>query len=650
MGHETGKRSWMRLKLLLPVVWRLGVVNVIHVFLYRLALRFGLYQKRLPSGSGYRDPLFKQVSPGNLPRVPAGNAVVEQAEDQIRGWLVYFSRHKWKIGTPPDWFKNPLTNGRMTRQHWSTLGDFDSEVGDIKIIWEPSRFDWALVFARAFRQTDDKRFCLALTEWCSDWTENNPLNDGPNWKCGQETGIRMQQALLAAYLLRQHREPTEGLVRFVSEHCRRIEPTMRYALAQDNNHGTSEAAALFVGGAWLEKYSTDPMLRQNGSKWKNKGRKWLENRISRLVGEDGSFSQYSLNYHRLLLDTLNIVEFWRRELALQVFSHRFYERSRAALDWLYQMVDETSGDAPNLGPNDGARLFVLSDTDYRDFRPSVQLGAVLFMGGKIYPPGIWDHPLRWLSLDSVGGEKANLSKKGRQFADGGYVTFEDGKASWALLRYPVFRFRPAHADAFHFDLWHQGRNVLRDSGSYSYNTEEPWQSYFSSTKAHNTVEFDGKDQMPSISRFLRGCWLKTNYPMDLKKDGEMLSWSGTYTDYLNNKHERTVNKKNETWTIQDAIEGSGSSAILRWRLFPVAWKIVGDKCVSQIAEIRIASSIKIKRIDIVEGWESRYYSEKTPIPVLEVEIGGNKAIITSEIRLNQLIHEIHEVYIARSDN
>jgi hypothetical protein len=32
--------------------------------------------------------------------------------------------------------------------------------------------------------------------------------------------------------------------------------------------------------------------------------------------------------------------------------------------------------------------------------------------------------------------------------------------------------------------------------------------------------------------------------------------------------------------------------------------------------------MNIQRLEITEGWESRYYLEKTPLPVLEVEIGA----------------------------
>jgi len=66
----------------------------------------------------------------------------------------------------------------------------------------------------------------------------------------------------------------------------------------------------------------------------------------------------------------------------------------------------------------------------------------------------------------------------------------------ALLRYPRFRFRPSQADALHLDFWVSGENWLRDAGSFSYNTEQRWLNYFPGTVAHNTIQFDGRDQMP----------------------------------------------------------------------------------------------------------------------------------------------------------
>src|SRR3546814_10496654 len=84
---------------------------------------------------------------------------------------------------------------------------------------------------------------------------------------------------------------------------------MAYAVAQANNHATSEAAALFIGGSWLAANGS-----RAGESLVRRGRQHLEKQVARLVEEDGSFSQYSLNYHRVLLDTLSRSEEHTSEL------------------------------------------------------------------------------------------------------------------------------------------------------------------------------------------------------------------------------------------------------------------------------------------------------------------------------------------------
>ena len=42
------------------------------------------------------------------------------------------------------------------------------------------------------------------------------------------------------------------------------------------------------------------------------GRKMLEEMSSALISRDGSFSQSSTNYHRLMLDTFSLAEIWNK--------------------------------------------------------------------------------------------------------------------------------------------------------------------------------------------------------------------------------------------------------------------------------------------------------------------------------------------------
>lgn len=626
-----------KIKLLLPLLPKLGFANVANVVGYRLALASGLIKKALPAKNEYHDPLFhgSYRLTHDLSCSMAGSGVVDLAKDQLKGNVSYFSDQKYNVGSPPDWFLNPVNQKRYPDAdlHWSRLPDFSNETGDIKIIWEASRFDWALVFARAYRVTGDERYSSALNKWSSDWTKKNPLNRGPNWKCGQEAAIRILQALLAAFLLNQHKSPASGLTRFVFEHCSRIAQTVRYAIAQDNNHGVSEAAGLFVGGAWLEMVSNDTYVLHNAGRWLRKGRILLEDRVDRLIEKDGSFSQYSVNYHRLMLDILSMVEFWRRKLNCSSFSVDFYEKARAATNWLFQMTCPLSGDGPNLGANDGARLFVMTDTQYRDYRPSVQLASVLFSGCRAYGAGIWDDCMGWLGLDDVE-ETKNTFNRSYVFADGGYakLTIPDSR-TWCIVRFPSFRFRPSHADLLHFDLWHDGINALRDGGSYSYNTDSKWHNYFPGTDSHNTVQFDGYDQMPRVGRFLFGAWPKGTFDNKVFEEDGRLSWSASYRDFRGCQHKRTIKLKDNVWQIIDEIDGFKNEAVLRWRLAPGEWRLNGQKCYGDAVDISVRSSVAITRCELVKGWESRCYMKMTELPVLEVHIGEKPATLITEIDL-----------------
>ena len=556
--------------MLLPLLVKLGPGSVAHVLAYRLASRCGVYrlilpvQRWQPDGVFFNTPLKKSLGIDSQSR----KSILEKTDRLLNGELEYFSCFRKKVGSPPDWVLDPFTGvSTKNETHWSGLDAFAG--GDIKIIWEASRFEWAPLMAQAWQLTADHRYLLAVENWFQDWTLHNPVNKGLNWKCGQEASIRVLNLLLAARLLKVHHTPTVSFLHFIKLHCQRILPTIRYAVAQNNNHGTSEAAALFIGGAWLLSHATTSKNKKRALQWKKAGRRWLEDCVSTLVAQDGSFSQYSLNYHRVLLDTLCQVELWRRELGEEPFSARYSERCASAVDWLASMTDESSGDAPNLGANDGARLYNLSTTSYRDFRPTVQMSSVLFQEKRIYGAGPWDEPLTWLG---VNPDSFPLKKPLSLVVhpDGGDVVLRsDGLR--AVVRFANFRFRPSHADCLHLDLWYGGQNLLRDGGTCSYNTDAQTMNYFSGTASHNTVQFDDRNQMPRISRFLYGGWLKMTEVGEINIHDDCQSWTGAYRDGSGAEHRRTVEVCGGRCRVTDELKGFHHKAVLRWRLIPGEW-------------------------------------------------------------------------------
>jgi len=592
----------------------LGLPNIARAASYRLGVKLGLNPVRRLKAALPIGPFFVLPQASDTVQAPAVQAWQTKGE-LFSHWVIPV------IAQPPDWLANPLNGQRVAApdRGWWQIPDFDPAVGDIKLIWELSRMDWALAFAQQARHGDDAALDQ-LNAWLADWCKQNAPYKGPNWKCGQEASIRMMHLALAALILGQQRQPTPGLVALVKLHLQRIAPTVQYAMAQDNNHGTSEAAALFMGGSWLVALGFTEAER-----CARKGRRWLENRAARLIGTEGSFSQYSLNYHRVMLDTFCMAEVWRRRMQLPAFSDRWHAQALVATQWLRHMVNPLNGDGPNVGANDGARLLQLTEAAYRDHRPTVQLAMALFAGKRAYEqPGPWDNSLHWLGVDlpqdlapPPGSYVAN---------DGGFAMLRRGQAM-TMLRYPRFRFRPSQADALHLDLWLGGENLLRDAGTYSYNTEPQWLDYFGGTTSHNTVQFDGRDQMPRISRFLLGDWLKTRRQEALQECSSAVQFGAGYRDGQGSSHFRRIRLCNADLRVEDELSGFKEKAVLRWRLAPGEWQLVlladGPRVTrtgQHPVTLKVTSSVPITRAEMVEGWESRHYLEKTPLPVLEIEV------------------------------
>ena len=620
-------------------LWRLGPLNLARVAAYRAMLKSGQYKRRLPIRHRPAGPAFDWAAARPDPFAPAGadrGAWMALADRILSGQLRAFSNHWVHTGFPPRWHRSVITQveAQQPLTHWTELPDFSLTGGDIKGYWEPARFDGLLILVQAWICTRQARFATAVEAWLADWSANNPANAGLQWKCGQETGIRLMHTVLAAELL--HRwagvVPTSNLAALVDDHATRIEATLQYAIGQDNNHGTSEAAALFSAGLFLLRHG-GPSVRARAARWRDQGHHWLENRLRRLVSPDGSFSQHSVNYHRVMLDTCSFAETMRRWHDAPAFNALVVQRCQAATAWLAALTEPANGDAPNLGANDGARLFVLHQQPYRDFRPSVQWASACFLNQTAYANGPRDEQLSWLGLDTAHLAPADTVqalrlREAHLWADGGYAKLVAPQA-WALLRLPRYRFRPSQSDALHLDLWCDGRCILGDAGSYSYNAEAPWMHYFNGAGAHNTVQFDQRDQMPRLSRFLFADWLDT---LDLDFDASASTVTAGYKDGRGARHHRTVTLSAGRCTVVDVVSGMQQAAVLRWRLTSAAQRWTCGESVWQDGRTRISvmASVPLARFECVDGWQSLHYMEKSSLPVLEVEVHA-AAKITTEI-------------------
>jgi hypothetical protein len=611
----------MSLLIFFQTIIKLGISNVLRVGFYRLSIKYKFNPVLKIKSDLLDEPLYrtpKDLNPG-LP-------VVESWENKEINNSFFSLKLQQQ---PPDWHYNQFTDkvSGDADKLWSQIKDFDPELGDIKVLWDVSRFDWIIPLSQQASKGNADAL-LFLNNWLQDWQKKNNPYLGVNWKCGQEASIRVIHLVMGAFILDQLEAPTPALINIITAHLKRIELTVSYAIGQNNNHGTSEAAALYIGGGFLVKNGY-----KIGNQWQKKGEKIIVERVSKLIGKNGTFSQYSLNYHRLMLDTLCCCEFFRDKLNLTLLPDGFYQKAILATNWLFSIIDSISGDGPNVGANDGAKIIPLTNSSYRDFRPTVQLAMALFKSKRAYAHGEWDDQFLWLKLaipDKKEDTPASLIAD-----DGGFAILRRSDV-FVLLRYPRFKFRPSQNDLLHLDLWIKGKNIFRDGGSYSYNADAGLVNYFGSVSAHNTIQFDNHEPMQKISRFLYGNWSETDWIYKFTDIDGCLSFGAGYTDNFGANHKRKVNFFEDKLVVTDEIINFKNNAILRWRLIDSDWELVDNekdvvlRSNSQNQMIRINCTEKITSSKLTEGLESLYYMKSNKLPVLELTV-EKKCIITTTV-------------------
>lgn len=581
--------------------------------------------------SGGRFFVPGRPAPGGEPFASWDNdraTVVQDAARIAAGEFLYFE-HEWiRMGRPPDWHVDPFTGQHVPSVgHWSRLDEFGS--GDIKLVWELNRFGFVFPLVRAYWRTGDESLAECFWQLVEDWCAHNPPQTGMNWKCGQESTFRAMAWCFGLYgfaaSAAQTPERVALMTRIMAVTGSRVAWNLRYALSQKNNHGISEPAGLWTIGNLF------PELRE-AARWKETGRTALESQVRELVYDDGGFSQHSVNYHRVMLeDCLWCLQIGRANGG--EFSPDFVGRVSRAGNWIHSLLDEETGRVPNLGSNDGAHVLPLSNCGYPDYRPVVQAAAIVTAGQAALRRGVWDELAWWLGClhDETPAAAAGPSAAAREdFSDSGLTVLRAG-ATRAVVRTPRrFRHRPAQCDLLHVDLWNGATNVLRDSGTYRYSSDDNLGAYFKSAAAHNTVQFDGRDQMPALSRFLLGEWPDGELRAPENQPSSLIA---SYTDWRGCRHERTVSVSPGRCVVSDRVTGFEREAVLRWHLCSEAsWVLDGSTCRSHLATIDVRAAT-ISSIRLIEGRESLFYNAISPLSVLEIAIPPSVADLQTEIVL-----------------
>lgn len=397
--------------------------------------------------------------------------------------------------TMDSWHRDPVT-GKMydNGAHWSTIRELPGS--DLKCVWEPSRCTWMLDLARLECLEPSAGAADLFAELLADWMRENPPNTGVNWKCGQESSVRLLQVVLAAEAMGDaaHPDTWKLIGELAVATAQRVSAHIRYAYSQQNNHLSSEAMGLRLAALYCADHA-------DADDWIIASDRAYAYTQESLLFDDGGSSQFSLNYHRVFLDAFAI--------GLLVDRHRGFSNVnfRSALacgtSLLESMWMPDASETLFFGHDDGGHLLPLEDDGHRNIGPALALNRSL----SAYPNAEPDQPPHWESLAWFGLRDAAPQHPGRahthfrSHAQMGIHRADAGETS-VFLRAGPLPFRPSQCDQLHLDIWHAGRSVAVDRGTYAYTGDFEGMPAYSSSRDHNTVVLEGEDHMTPLSRFL----------------------------------------------------------------------------------------------------------------------------------------------------
>ena len=591
--------------------WRYVSFRVRH----ELLKRSGLLEKRFSPAPPFKQYItlaqwksqntsffFYNRASLDFPRNP--QPALKEAFDNIRnGKFLLFNSVLTDLGKDYDWVTNPDSGFKYDAdKHWTKIADYSKEAGDIKFVWEKSRFSYLYDIIRYDYHFDADCAEMVLSDILS-WVAKNPVNCGPNYRCSQEMSLRILNWTFALHYYRDSPILTEevfGQIQYAIywqlDHIFKNIDFSRIAVR--NNHAITETLTLYLAGIFYPSFP-------RAAVWKRKGKEWFEQEVAYQIYNDGTFLQFSMNYQRVVVQLLT----WGIALSEkngESFNGTVYDRARKSVEFLRTCMVDENGWLPNYGANDGALFFNLGNAHFRDYRP--QLQALASVIGTDLGFASVSEDINWYNVKQKNAPIWQPASGIHKFPVGGYYLVRE-RETLTFIKCGSYKDRPSQADNLHLDIWYKGENVLLDAGSYKYNTDTQTMRYFSGTQSHNTIMLADYDQMLKGGRFIWYYWTKCQEAV-LKEEGGSFSFTGSISafTYLQSDiiHKRTWTKKKGVpiWHVTDTVLNVPTDIPIRQ-----FWHSPLRSKNKVLIEARDSTGAEIAP-QFREGWQSSLYGQK----------------------------------------
>ncbi len=431
-------------------------------------------------------------------------ALLEAADKILQHKFLLFSAHEIQADTPIAWSRSYEENVGFDTEIWKpgktyTLATLLEEShNDIHFVWELNRHQHFLDLGKAYWYTGSEAYVEEFMHEINGWITQNPYRQSVNWVNEYEIALRGIFWIFGyAFFFTSDLIDKHFFSRFYQillYHAHDVYESLLSTPSKSPNahYIVTQAVFLYILGTIFPEYL-------HSKTWSSFGWKilqWKENLLSLQDILDESLVHLS-----------NAVECYC--LGLMVRANNRYHIPQPVAGGMVKMCErlalftKPNGNLSRIGETPQKNLFtgmytrannlqhhfamvalLLKNQTIKTFCPSFKESLLWFFGKQ----GMQNFnnlsetpPARLSSCDPTSPYAIMRSEWDK---DSGYCLITTG------LDNPDLSQEIKHTDLLSFELYANGQDYLIDSGPYSYHPTDPWNQYFRSAQAHNTITVD----------------------------------------------------------------------------------------------------------------------------------------------------------------
>jgi uncharacterized heparinase superfamily protein len=398
-------------------------------------------------------------------------------------------------------------------------------------------FNYAVPAARAFVERGDEGAMRACRELIVSWIEGARIGKSDGWDA-YPISLRAVNWIYAYSLIAGCHDDQQFLERWRASIYRQLDFLSSHLEYQHlANHLLKNVKALVIGGLFF-----------NNEEWLSKGERLLWREFEEQILEDGGHYERSPMYHaQVLTDFLECYALLRACDRVPPRS-MIESRLRAMAQFLAAM-----------SYSDGTLALFNDSANSEECGPEPILESSARIAGA--------HENCHLPSFPITGYYIWISRHKRE-----KIIVDAGPPSAG------YNSAHAHCDLMSYELWFDGKPFVVDSGVHGYGGDR-FREYSRSTRAHNTVMFDGREQSEVWETFRMA---RRAVVTDAEVEGDERTWRfrGEYRPYYDSQmvHERLIEREaGGRWHFTDRlVNGAAERAMSFIHLHPDVEVKAGD--------------------------------------------------------------------------